>query len=207
MQRFWQEFVQELSPLEIAAVVTTLVNVVLTIRNRIACWPWGIASCALYAFIFWQSKLYSSLGLQVLYYLPMQFYGWHVWLRYGPTQNDDLPISVLTPARRAAWFLVNIPLAFVLGGVMHHFTPATDPFVDALVTAISVTGQYLMTHKYLENWWMWVIVNVLYTFYLLPRAHLWFSTGLYFVLLCLAFRGLIDWKRLRIAQGIEARAQ
>ncbi len=64
------------SPVEILASLTGLVSVYLTVRNKIANWPWGIVSVLLFGWLFWSSRLYSDAGLQIVYFLPMQFYGW-----------------------------------------------------------------------------------------------------------------------------------
>ena len=190
----WQRALHELSPLEVAAAVATLINVWLLVRNNIWTWAWGVASVMLYGIVFYQSKLWSSTGLQVLYYLPMQAYGWWIWLKAGPTHHDDLPITRLSGRARVLWVVATLPMAALLGWGM-SFTGAQQSMVDALVTAVSVTGQYLQTHKKIEHWFCWVAVNALYAFWLLPRQQLWVSTVLYLVLLGLAVQGWRQWLR------------
>lgn len=190
----WQRVLHELSPLEVAAAVATLVNVWLLVRNNIWTWAWGVASVVLYGVVFWRSKLWSSAGLQGLYYLPMQAYGWWVWLKAGPTHHDDLPITRLSARARILWTLATLPMAALLGWGM-SFTGAQQSMVDALVTAVSVTGQYLQTHKKIEHWFCWVAVNAMYGLWLLPRQQLWVSSVLYLVLLGLALKGWRDWLR------------
>jgi nicotinamide mononucleotide transporter len=190
----WQRALHELSPLEVAAAIATLVNVWLLVRNNIWTWAWGVASVVLYGVVFWRAKLWSSTGLQVLYYLPMQAYGWWVWMKAGPTHHDDLPITRLSVRGRLLWLLATLPLAALLGWAM-SFTGAQQSMVDALVTAVSVSGQYLQTHKKIEHWFCWVAVNTLYAFWLFPRQHLWVSAALYLVLLVLALVGWRDWLR------------
>lgn len=193
----WQESV---------AVVTTLLCVWLTIRNNIWCWFWGIIAVVFYGYVFWVSKLYSSTLLQVVYYLPMQMYGWWVWMRGGPKQANDLPVSTQSWRNRLFWAAANIPLALALGYIMSKFG-AKDYYWDALVTAMSVIGQYLMTHKKLENWVYWIVVNVIYAFYLLPKQKLYASAALYVILLGLAVMGLAEWIRLMRRPEAQARAE
>ena len=107
MGSLWQTVMSQMSPVEIVAAIATLINVYLTAKNNIWCWPWGIVSVVLYGFVFYESHLYSSMGLQALYYLPMQFYGWWVWLRCGPKQDDDLPIAKLSFRGLLFWFGIN----------------------------------------------------------------------------------------------------
>ena len=201
----WQRALHELSPMEVAAAIATLVNVWLLVRNNIWTWAWGVASVVLYGVVFWRSKLWSSTGLQVLYYLPMQAYGWWVWLKAGPTHHDDLPITRLSARGRVLWTFATLPMAALLGWGM-SFTGAQQSMVDALVTAVSVTGQYLQTHKKIEHWFCWVAVNAMYGLWLLPRQQLWVSSGLYLVLLALAIKGWRDWLREERSATIAATA-
>ena len=201
----WQRALHELSPMEVAAAIATLVNVWLLVRNNIWTWAWGVASVVLYGVVFWRSKLWSSTGLQVLYYLPMQAYGWWVWLKAGPTHHDDLPITRLSARGRVLWTFATLPMASLLGWGM-SFTGAQQSMVDALVTAVSVTGQYLQTHKKIEHWFCWVAVNAMYGLWLLPRQQLWVSSGLYLVLLALAIKGWRDWLREERSATIAATA-
>jgi nicotinamide mononucleotide transporter len=197
----WQRVLHELSPLEVAAAIATLVNVWLLVKNNIWTWAWGVASVVLYGIVFWRARLWSSAGLQVLYYLPMQAYGWWVWLRAGPTHHDDLPITRLTPRARIAWTVATLPLAWLLGWGM-SFTGAQQSMVDALVTAVSISGQYLQTHKKIEHWVCWTVVNALYAFWLLPRQQLWASSLIYLILLGMAVQGWRQWLRDEQAQAV-----
>ena len=190
----WQKVLHELTPMEVAAAIATLLNVWLLVRNNIWTWAWGVASVVLYAVVFWRSHLWSSTGLQLLYYLPMQAYGWWVWMKQGPTHHDDLPITRLSTQSRIVWIVATLPLAALLGWGM-SFTGAQQSMADALVTAVSVTGQYLQTHKKIEHWFCWVLVNALYAFWLLPRQQLWLSSALYLLLLGMAVQGWRAWLR------------
>ena len=190
----WQRALHELSPLEIAAAVTTLVNVWLLIRSSIWSWAWGAVSVVLYGIVFYQSRLWSSTGLQVLYYLPMQFYGWWSWKQLGPTHDDDLPITYLTGRARIALAAAIAPLAWLLGWGM-SFTGAEQSLMDAVVTALGILGLYLQSHKKMEHWYCWLVVNGVYGFWILPRQGLYVSTLLYWILLAMAVHGWREWTR------------
>lgn len=191
----WQRMLHELSPIEVAAAVATLVNVWLLVRNNIWTWAWGVASVLLYGVVFWRSQLWSSTGLQLLYYLPMQAYGWWTWMKSGPRHDDDLPITQLSPRSRLAWLLAIGPLALLLGWAM-GFTGAQQSKMDAFVTTLGVTGLYLQSNKKIEHWYCWVIVNVLYAFWILPNQRLYVSALLYVILLWMAVQGLREWARV-----------
>ncbi len=181
-------------PIELVAAVATLVNVWLTIRTSLWSWAWGALAVALYAIVFWRSQLWSSMTLQVAYYLPMQVVGWWTWLRAGPSGDDDLPVTRLGARGRAIAVVVVLALTVALGTTMSRLG-AAQSWADAAVTAVSVVGQALMTRKVIEHWGCWVLVNATYALWLLPAQGLWLSAGLYLLLLGLAARGWRDWTR------------
>ena len=205
METVWQAMISGISPLELVAAGATIVNVYLATKNKISCWYWGIVSVSLYGYVFYQSRLYSSMGLQLLYYLPMQFYGWWMWTRGGkqtatssgdPAQERELPITRLSLKKRLGWIGINLPLAAALGYLMSH-TGAQLTYLDALATAMSVTAQYLLTHRFIENWVLWITIDVIYAGYLLPQQGLYVSVGLYVILGILSSLGLRQWSRIK----------
>ena len=184
-----------LRPLEWFAAITALACVWLTVKNKISNWPWGIVSTLLYAWVFWQSKSYANMWLQILYFLPCCAYGWHVWAKYGPTQNDDLPVTKLSPYALIGWCLFVALLTPAFGSYFSH-TDDTMPYTDGFLTALSIAGQYLQAKKILENWHFWLVADAIYAFYFLPTLHLYISAVVYAVFLILVVKGLWDWRLL-----------
>ena len=191
-----------MSAAEIIASLTGLVNVWLTVKNSIWNWIWGIISVALFGCVFFQSRLYSNAGLQILYFLPMQFYGWWMWAQGGPKKSDDLPITLLSPRSRAAWSAVTLGLSVALGSLMSRYTHAALPYWDAAVTAMSIVGQYLLARKVFENWVLWLAVDLISVFYLFPKQQLNVTTGLYMVFLVLAIMGMVEWRGIMRAEVV-----
>mgnify|MGYP002783691665 CR=1 FL=1 len=187
-----------LDPIEGIAATATLLNVWLTIRTSLWSWAWGVVSVVAYAIVFWQASLWSSMTLQLAYYLPMQALGWWTWLRAGPTGDDDLPVTRLGVQARALWSVVAIVLTIALGTTMTRLG-AAQSWADAGVTAVSVVGQALMTRKVIEHWACWLLVNAVYALWMLPRQGLWLSAALYAVLFTLAVLGWRDWSRRLVA--------
>lgn len=180
-----------MTPLEILGTITGLASVILTIRRSIWLWPIGLVSVAAYAVLFFQIKLYADAGLQVFYVIT-SLQGWY-WWRKGD-QRDDLPVSWLTPSQRglsAAATLVAIALS---GWAFARYTDAHLPFWDALASGGSVTAQILMMRKKIENWHLWLFVDVLYVgIYIYKQVYL--TAGLYAVFLVLAWLGLQAWRK------------
>ena len=183
----------EADPLEIVAVACGLANIYLTVKQNIWSWFFGGIMVSLYIYITYHQRLYSDALLNV-FFLVMQFYGWYEWTR-GPVVHA----KSLVPIRRlgaVGWSWTSggvIAGTAALGTVMHRYTNASFPYLDASATALSVFGQFLMTKKIIDNWTLWIIADVLYIFLIYPRKGLYLTTGLYVVFLILCVKGYREW--------------
>lgn len=180
------------SCLEVVAVVFGIVSVYLSVRENIWSWPTALVNVALSAVLFYQTGLYSDLGLQVVYFV-LSIYGWYEWL-YGGAGRTELHVS-RTP--RAVWIAVSaIGIAFwaVDGYATSHLPNVSLPYVDAGTATVSLVAQYLMTRKYLENWTLWILVDVVYVGMLIFKGLNLLSFN-YAIYLALAVMGHVAWKK------------
>jgi nicotinamide mononucleotide transporter len=178
--------------IEIVAAVFGVVSVFLSTRQNIWSWPTAIVNVGLYIFVFFGSKLYADTGLQVVY-VVLNAYGWYHWL-YGGKNRTELPVS-RTSARLGA-LLVGIGLAgtAVIGTLLARTTDASLPYIDSMTTSTSLVAQWMMTRKLLENWLVWVAVDVVYIWmYIYKSLHV--TAVLYLVFLVLSAMGYMQWKR------------
>lgn len=206
MQDIWPQVIagfKAISGVEWAAVASSLACVYLTVRNNIWNWFFGFIGVVLYGYLFWQWKNYANCGLQLLYYVPIQFIGWYVWSRGGKSDTEEVPITQLTPAGRVKALGVVAVLTAVFYGAFRYWLPAAFPslprdpvpFGDGLTTAISIVAQYLQVHKRFENWLFWIAADVLYAAYVFPVQQLYASTLLYVVFTALAIVGAREWRQ------------
>jgi nicotinamide mononucleotide transporter len=178
--------------LELVAAIVGAVSVWLSVRQNIWSWPTAIVNVVLYALVFYDAKLYADMGLQVIYAV-LSIYGWYEWL-YGGEGRTELRVT------RTAGRLWTVLLAIAAGGsavlgiVLHHETDAALPYMDASLSSTSLVAQWMMTRKLLENWLVWIAVDVLYVGMFIFK-HLYLTAGLYAVFLALAVRGYVDWRR------------
>jgi nicotinamide mononucleotide transporter len=187
-----------MDPIEVVAVVMTLVGIVLTIKQRIACWPVAIVGILAYLVVFIRARLYADTALQPIY-VVQNVYGWWYWAHGGARGQGDAPIVVLSRRSRAAWLAGTTVVSVVVGAALARWTNAAAPYADATLSTTSLVANWLLARKILENWWLWIAVNVGYVI-LFWRKHLQLSAGLYAVLLVLAIAGLIEWQRSRERQ-------
>ena len=170
-----------------------LACVVLSARQSLWCWPTGLIQVALYILVFGRAKLYSDVGLQAVF-VVLQIYGWWHWLRGGPRQTDDLPVTRLSTGTRLAWIAVAVVGATVLGGGMSRWTDAALPYPDALITSLSLVSQWLMGRKVWESWVGWIAVDLI-AIPVYASKDLLLTAALYAVFLALAISGGVAWRR------------
>ena len=201
--QLWSRITAEISPIELIAAATSLVCVYLTVKNNIWNWFWGLVGCVLYGYIFLVvSHLYANAGLQILYFVPMQFVGYYVWLKGNPKEDNALQVTALTNVERVKWGIVVVAISavlfFGLDPVVKAFSlpPARLSVLDCFTTGLSIAAQFLQTYKKFENWILWIVADLVYTFYVFPQLKMPITTILYGIFTVLAIRGAIDWYRL-----------
>lgn len=181
-----------MSPLEIIAAIFGAIAVYLSARENIWSWPTAIVNVSLYTIVFYQSRLYAEMGLQIVY-LVLSIYGWYNWL-YGGAQRAVLHISRASLRTLALLALIIAAGSFVLGNTLATRTNAVLPYLDSTLAVTSLAAQWLMTRKVLENWLLWIAVDVVYVPMFISRGLL-ATAVLYAVFLVLAVLGYITWRR------------
>lgn len=188
------EFLSEMSPIEGIAALLVLVNVWLVARRSIWNYAFGIAGVAIYGWVFFRARLYSDMLLQVFFFV-VQLYGWRQWTR-SQAKAGEVVVEHLSWRQRGSWLVGLMAAIAAWGWLMHRFTDASFPWWDASVAMISIAAQILMSVRRLENWWLWIVANML-SIGLYAAKALWITTGLYVILLAISIWGLIEWKRAR----------
>ncbi|MFL5732421.1 MAG: nicotinamide riboside transporter PnuC, partial [Chloroflexia bacterium] len=180
------------APYEIVGVAFGLLSVWLTVKVSLWCWPIGIISVAAFAILFFEIKLYADMLLQI-FFLVTSFLGWYYWL-HGGREKAELPITTLSRPQVA---LLGVGLAisiYVVGYMFSTYTDAHIPFWDATASGMSVLAQLLLMRKMLENWYLWIAVDILSIgIYIYKQVNL--TAALYLIFLILSIGGLLDWRR------------
>jgi len=178
--------------LEAIAALLGIINVALVARRSIWNYPPGIVMVALYFFVFFRAKLYSDALLQI-FFLVIQFYGWWNWVR-SPKVDHGVAVEWMTPAARFKWLCGTITFSICWGLLMRTYTDTAAPLIDANIAGFSVAAQLLLSLRRVENWILWIGVDVVAIGLFVWRG-LAITAGLYAVFLCLAIWGLISWIR------------
>jgi nicotinamide mononucleotide transporter len=184
--------------LEIVAFVLSIAMVLANLRVNPVGWPLAIVASLLYALLFADAKLYGEAGLQFVF-VAVAFWGWWQWLRGRGTDGARLAVHRLAPRGTAVTAALTLAAWPLLGTLLARGTDSPTPFADALATVASITGQVLLGRKVLENWGVWLGVNV-FSVGLFAYKALWLTALLYALFALLSVAGWRAWTH-RIAHG------
>ena len=191
---FWQLIVKQLIEttwLEWLGTISGFACVYLAAKQNIWNWPVAIISVLAYSILFYEYKLYGDAVLQ-LYFLATSVYGWYYWLKRK--EEHAKPIVSLKKNEIIKVILSVVALTIIMGGILDRFTDSSIPYADGFCTSMSFIAQFLMTRKVLQNWILWIIVDIAYVpLYLYKDLAL--TTVLYIFFLVLATIGYLDWRR------------
>ena len=178
---------------EVAGFGLALVMVGCNIREIHWGWPLAVVSSLLYFAVFWRSRLYGDASLQI-FFAVVALWGWSQWLR-GHRGADTAPLQVARLSRRGlAVTLIACALLWPACGLfLKTFTDTDVPWWDAFPTALSLVGQFLLGRKYIENWLVWIAVNIV-SVGLFAYKGLWLTVVLYTVFIALSVVGWRAWR-------------
>lgn len=180
--------------IEIVGVTTGLLYIILSVRQSIWCWIFGIISSGLYLFVFFNSKIYADMTLQ-LYYVVMGVYGWWHWSRADKKSGSTkILVTSLTLRSASILFALTSALFFVIAWFLIQFTDSPVPWIDAFTTSLSFTATWMLARKILEHWVIWIIVDAVSVGLYFYRG-LYVSIILFAALTILAVYGYFEWKK------------
>lgn len=181
--------------MEILGFATGLACVALAARRNVANYPIGIANNLVFLAVFVGGGLYAAAGLQLVYLA----FGVHGWVRWSRGAEQDRAFVARTPRRAVPWLIAaGLAGALVLWWVLTTFTDSEVALADAATTSASLVAQYMLNRKWLENWLVWIGVDIAFVALAATRG-LWITAALYLVFMGLCVFGLLSWRRLRRA--------
>lgn len=181
------------TPLELISFILSIITVALNIRQLHWAWLFSIVSSGLYAMVFLDARLYGDMGLQFAFILT-SIWGWHLWL-LGDHDQKAVSISRLTMKAGALSLLAWLLGFCVLAWFLKSYTDTDVPKADGFLTAGSLLGQVLLSRKKLENWLVWIVVDLLYIWLYVVKG-LMLTAGLYAVFVVMAIVGWRTWSKL-----------
>jgi len=185
----------QINPLDIVTTVLGLAYILFEYRASSWMWVVGFLMQSLGIVLYYQKGLYADCAME-FYYLAMTIYGFWRWTNGGGFKVEGgrkithFPYRMVLP-----WLLGTGVLWAVIWWLLVTFTDSTVPVADSFTTALSLLGIWALAHKYLEQWFIWIAVDVvtcgLYAYKELP-----FKSGLYALYVVIAIFGYFRWKKM-----------
>ena len=176
--------------MQIVGFATGAACVLLAARRNVWTYPLGIANNVVFLAVFVGAGLYAAAALQIVY-LGLGVHGWYRWTRgaeHAKTYVAHIP-------RSAAFWLALAGLAgvAVLFWVLTMFTDSQVALADAATTSASLVAQYMLNRKWIENWTVWIGVDIAFVGLSLATG-LWIVAALYALFIGLCVMGLRSWR-------------
>ncbi len=178
--------------IEITGAFFALIYLILEVRQKWTMWIVGILSSIFYVYIFFEAKLYAEMGMNA-YFAFMSVYGLYCW-KYAKSNVDELKITHIGKKTGRWLFIIGIVLFGVIAWILSNYTNSPVPYSDTLVTVLSIIATWMVAHKYIEHWYVWIFTNC-------------FATGLYIhqglrptavlfaIYTTMSVIGLLEWKK------------
>lgn len=143
----------------ILASLTGVTCVILCGMGKVSNYFFGTINVLLYAIVAWNAKYYGDVMLNLLYYLPTNIIGWVAWARHLNNANNEVY------KKRMTWkqdvLLAVISVVGVLGySYILKLLGGNLPIIDSMSTVFSVIAQILMIKRFMEQWVIWIIVDI-----------------------------------------------
>ncbi len=193
--------------IELLGAICSLICVWLNTQGKPQAWYWAIVGGVLYAWIFWEAKLYGNFLVQIIF-CGLSVYGFWEWhfnkkiIENNSKNNTENNIENASTYKYFPQkhyfllFLINAILLLILYVTFIYLFKIENNFItmlDIMSSVGSVVAQYLLAKKYLENWFFWIVVNVL-VIIIMVFSVLYITAFLYFLFLILAIYGYFTWK-------------
>ena len=180
--------------IELLGAILGFMYIFLSIRQQIWTWPVGLLTSLLYVWVFFDSKLYADMGLQV-YYVVISIYGWYEWLRGKERgSSNKLSINRLTFHTGIILSVIAILVLFLMWYVLKHYTDSPVPFADSLATSLSIIATWMLARKILEHWLIWIFVDA-FSIGLFWYKELYPTVILFVIYTIMAIVGFIEWNK------------
>ncbi|PLX24342.1 MAG: nicotinamide riboside transporter PnuC [Salinivirgaceae bacterium] len=178
--------------IEIAAAALGIVYLILSIRQNILLWFFGLLTSALYIYVFLISKFYADMSLQA-YYVIISIYGWLHW-KSGNNNSKELPVSSsgkkLMNILLGSWAILWV----IMWAFLNYLTDSEVPIGDGFTTAGSVVATWMLARKIKEHWIFWIIIDFVSLVLYIDKG-LYPTAVLFFVYTTMAVIGYIEWLR------------
>lgn len=184
--------------IEIIGAVIGLLYLFFEYRASRWLWPVSVLMPLFYVWIFFQSKFYADMGINV-YYFFASIYGWIRWNR-EKNQGTGLPITHTPKRLMLPLAVIGLSLFALIALILHRYTDSPVVVGDSLTTALSILGMWMLAQKHVEQWWLWFVVNIISCGLYLWKG-LYPTAALFAIYSVISVFGYYKWRRLMKQQA------
>ena len=179
--------------LDITTTILGLAYILLEYKASAWMWAVGFVMQALGIVLYYDKGLYADCGME-FYYLSMTVYGYWKWIR-GSAKKEPLPITFFPKRLILPWLVIIAAVWGMIYWLLVTFTNSNVPLADSFTTALSIVGIWALAHKYLEQWFIWIAVDVV-TCVLYFYKDIPFKASLYGLYVVIAVMGYLKWRKM-----------
>jgi nicotinamide mononucleotide transporter len=194
------EYAKNIAFLELLGLIFGLLCVFFLIKESVLTFVFGIIYVLVSLFVFWDIQLYGDFILH-LFFLILNIYGWYYWVnghqKNGPSVNitiTTMKSSIVLAALTGGGVLIFGYFLANINALFPNIPASSLPYWDATTSILSVTGMWLTAKKRLDNWYYWLIVDILATFIYAYKG-IYFYAFLYLIYIAMAIIGYRAWKK------------
>jgi nicotinamide mononucleotide transporter len=178
----------EVTFLEFASVVASILAVGLGIIGTRWAWPFWILGSVLYGWLFLEFDLLASAALQLIF-IAAAVWGWFGWGSKGAQPQ------FLANKSRSYWLLFALIAWAGLNPLLKELG-AVATYLDSFIFVGSFVAQVLMVKERIDAWIVWIAVDVVGTIHY-ARQELYFTALFYALLVVMAIQGWMRWTRMQ----------
>ena len=183
--------------LELIGLIIGLLYLLLEYKANIWLWPVGVIMPIVYIIIFYQNKFYADMTFNV-YYLFASIYGWYIWAK-SLEKTDQGFISHLPKKYIVGLSAIFVAIFAAIAFLLINFTDSDVPYGDSFTTTLSILAMWMLAHKYIEQWLLWIVVNAV-TAVLYHNKELNITVILFIVNFFVSILGYVKWKKMMLEQ-------
>lgn len=180
--------------LDILKVSVGLIYLYLEYNAKKSLWIASVIMPAIGMWLFYNKGLYADFAINI-YYLAIAVYGFLAWNKKNAEKKDELPITHIPTKVAIILMCIWGGLWCLIAWVLATFTDSTVVWLDSFTTSLSIVGMWMLARKYIEEWWIWLVVDSVYV-YLYYYKGIYFSGTLYAFYTVMTVFGYRKWKKM-----------
>ncbi len=190
--------IQQTPLVEWLGTISGLIGVYLSIKEKVAAWPFFIFCYAFYAYLSFTAALYAAMALNICF-IPIAIYGWWQWSRGAQSANgtDSEKELRIRPLKKSTflWTLVIAAVGTIaIGTLLTRYTEGVAPYLDSFATTVSFLAQWMLGKKYIENWLAWIAGDLAFVVLWGSQGY-WMAVVMFVIFIGLAVFGYASWKK------------